>query len=271
MAHPCLAFHACPQRRCTAWPWLFLLWTWIPTASFGTVELHPAATAGRLNNTGAWSAALPLDAGAQTLETRAAHPSGHYTATSTSGFTVSVPLAAISTVHDAEGNVTSLTFADGRVQTLTWDAFNQLVKVTERDGTNNGYDWSADYDALGRRLRTIPSARRRRRGLRPRLDHPFAQRPRRRIPRNRGHRERRHRRESPRPRPRRPLRRRQGPRRRFRCIWQHCRHPRRPRPRAESQNASAFRNSTAAVVDYHCAAGRRIELTWPFQTKTPST
>ena len=123
---------------------------WINGVAQGRAT-HP----GWADNTGAWSAALPLDAGAQTLEARAAHPSGHYTATSTSGFTVSVPLAAISTVHDAEGNVTTRTFADGRVQTLTWDAFNQLVKVTERDTSNNGYDWSAAYDALGRRLRTI--------------------------------------------------------------------------------------------------------------------
>ena len=29
-----------------------------------------------------------------------------------------------------------------------------MLKVTERDSGNNGYDWTAIYDALGRRLQT---------------------------------------------------------------------------------------------------------------------
>jgi RHS repeat-associated protein len=113
-----------------------------------------AAHPGWADNTGAWSATLPLDAGAQTLEARAVHPSGAYTATATNAFTVSVPLASITSTHDAEGNVTSRTFGDGRVQTLTWDAFNRLVRVTERDAAQTGSDWSAVYDGFGRRLRT---------------------------------------------------------------------------------------------------------------------
>ncbi len=112
-----------------------------------------AAHPGWADATGAWSALLTLDAGPQTLEARATHPSGRSTATATSDFTVSVPLVAVTSVYDAEGNVTSRTFP-GRVQTLTWDAFNRLVHVAERDADQNGYDWSALYDGLGRRLST---------------------------------------------------------------------------------------------------------------------
>ena len=123
---------------------------WVNGSSRGRAA-HP----GWADNTGAWSATLPLDAGAQTLHARAAHPSGAYTATAASTFGVAVPLAAVTTVYDADGNVTSRSFADGRTQTLTWDAFGQLVKVAERDSAQNGHDWSAAYDAFGRRLRTV--------------------------------------------------------------------------------------------------------------------
>ena len=39
-------------------------------------------------------------------------------------------------------------------QTLTWDAFGRLLKVTERDAQTNGFNWAAVYDGSGRRLRT---------------------------------------------------------------------------------------------------------------------
>jgi RHS repeat-associated protein len=106
------------------------LWCWLVSTSFAALTLRDSTATAAPLNTGAW------------------------TATATSEFTVSVPLAAVTSTHDAEGNVTSRSFADGRVQTLTWDAFNRLVRVTERDSANNGYDWSALYDGLGRRLRT---------------------------------------------------------------------------------------------------------------------
>lgn len=40
-------------------------------------------------------------------------------------------------------------------QTLTWDSFGRLVAVSQRDSSSNGFDWSAIYDGLGRRLRTV--------------------------------------------------------------------------------------------------------------------
>ncbi|MFA6175236.1 MAG: RHS repeat-associated core domain-containing protein [Phycisphaerae bacterium] len=55
---------------------------------------------------------------------------------------------------DAGGYVTTRTVGSA-TQTLTWDSFGRLVKVSQRDGSNNGFDWRAAYDGLGRRLRTV--------------------------------------------------------------------------------------------------------------------
>lgn len=113
-----------------------------------------AAHPGWADNVGAWTKTLHLGAGNHTLVATATHPSGHYTTSATSTFTLNVPVATLATAYDAEGNVVSRTWSDGTVQTLVWDAFNRLIKVSQRDGLNNGHDWTAVYDALGRRLRT---------------------------------------------------------------------------------------------------------------------
>ncbi len=109
---------------------------------------------GWADNTGAWSADLVVGPGSHTLAMDAIHPSGKYTSSTTNTFTVGGSKAAITSDYDAAGNVTSRTWADGRVQTLTWDAQGQLAKVALRDSANLGYDWSAVYDGKGRRLRT---------------------------------------------------------------------------------------------------------------------
>ena len=112
---------------------------------------------GWADNVGAWSMSLFLTPGAHTLTANAVHPSGKYTATATSTFTVDAPSAvegSVASVYDDEGNVISRTLSSGAVQTLTWDAFNRLIKVAQRDGSGNGYDWIAVYDGLGRRLKT---------------------------------------------------------------------------------------------------------------------
>ena len=57
----------------------------------------------------------------------------------------------VSQTYDAAGNVTTRT-AGGSTDTLTWDAFGQLVKDV-RTGTG-AFTWSAVYDGLGRRLQT---------------------------------------------------------------------------------------------------------------------
>jgi YD repeat-containing protein len=60
----------------------------------------------------------------------------------------------IKSTDDADGRVVSRTWESGRMQTLTWDAFGRLNKVVQRDRAGDGYDWSAVYDGLGRRLKT---------------------------------------------------------------------------------------------------------------------
>jgi YD repeat-containing protein len=68
---------------------------------------------------------------------------------------VATDKGVVSSEYDAYGNVTKRVFADVRTQTLTWDVYERLVKVAERNAANtSGYDWTAIYDGLGRRLQT---------------------------------------------------------------------------------------------------------------------
>ncbi|MDB6095143.1 MAG: hypothetical protein JWM32_2705 [Verrucomicrobia bacterium] len=116
---------------------------------------HPGAN----DSAGVWSAATTILSGTRTLTANAVHPSG-YVASATSTFTV--PGAGsggtIANSYDGEGNVTSRTWASGRSQVLTWDAFSRLIKVVDRDSANSGSDWTAIYDACGRRVRVIRQA-----------------------------------------------------------------------------------------------------------------
>ncbi|MDB6021366.1 MAG: hypothetical protein JWQ04_1223 [Pedosphaera sp.] len=109
----------------------------------------------------AWSVDMALVPGTNTLAVYADHPSGLFTTNRASTFIVTN--AAFDNEisgYDGAGNVTSRVWkrADGQVvrtQTLTWDAFGQLVKVTERDTNNNGFNFESDFDGLGRQVRTI--------------------------------------------------------------------------------------------------------------------
>jgi RHS repeat-associated protein len=114
-----------------------------------------AAFPGWTDPIGNWSINLSLAAGVHTLTANAVHPSGLYTATASSTFTVSgTPGGDVTNTFDADGNVTSRTWPNGLSQVLTWDSFYRLVRVSQRDATGNGYDWSAIYDGLGRRIQT---------------------------------------------------------------------------------------------------------------------
>jgi RHS repeat-associated protein len=104
---------------------------------------------------GNWSASLALPPGSHTLTATAHHPSGQYSPSAQSQFTVNSGTVAVSTAYNAAGQVTGRTFGDGRTQTLGWDGLGRLVTVSERDSANNGYNWNAVYDAYGRRLRTV--------------------------------------------------------------------------------------------------------------------
>jgi RHS repeat-associated protein len=103
---------------------------------------------------GAWSANLSLSPGAHQLMAVAYHASGHYAPSALSSFTVTGAQGTSTSSYDGTGNVVTRALPNGRNQTLKWDASGRLIGVSERDASNNGFDWNALYDGLGRRLRT---------------------------------------------------------------------------------------------------------------------
>ncbi len=113
-----------------------------------TVSYNPSSGDGR------WTAELSLGPGSHTLAMRAAHPLGCFSSTNTSSFSVEAPSGAVTTVFDNAGYAVSRSWSNC-TQTLKWDGAGRLVSVTQRDAQSNGYNWSAIYDALGRRLRTV--------------------------------------------------------------------------------------------------------------------
>jgi YD repeat-containing protein len=111
-----------------------------------------------------WFADLPLNAGTNTFSVYADHPSGLFTTNRNSTFTVSAgSFDNEQSLYDGSGNVTNRIWkrADGAVvktQNLIWDAFGRLVKVTERDATNNGFNFTSVFDGLGRQVQTIETS-----------------------------------------------------------------------------------------------------------------
>jgi RHS repeat-associated protein len=109
---------------------------------------------------GRWRANLDLTSGSHSLRLTAVHPSGQYTANVTNTFNVTGGADTVQNQYDGNGNVTQRVWVGSngvtnRTQTLTWDAFDRLLKVSDRDAQTNGYDFVSVYDGLGRRLRTI--------------------------------------------------------------------------------------------------------------------
>lgn len=107
-----------------------------------------------------WRAALELTTGTHELKVSADHPSGMYTAWTTNTFTNNVASDRVQASYSGNGELTSRVWlsASGltnRIQTFSWDAKGRLHGVTDRDATNSGFNWTAVYDALGRRLETI--------------------------------------------------------------------------------------------------------------------
>ena len=103
--------------------------------------------------TGDWSKQLRTQPGNHVLTATARHPSGQFSPAASHNFSANITQQTVSTAHDASGNVTTRTFSGGRVQMLTWDARDRLIRVAERDANDDGYDWTAIYDGLGRRAR----------------------------------------------------------------------------------------------------------------------
>jgi len=106
-----------------------------------------------------WRAAMELSPGTHQLKVAALHPSGFYTAWATNSFTNSLAYESTVDSYDAAGNITNRVWKNPsgtveRTQTLSWDARERLHAVTERNGSNSGYNWSAIYDPLNRRIQT---------------------------------------------------------------------------------------------------------------------
>lgn len=116
--------------------------------------VDPVSHPGWADTNGAWSATLRAEPGAHVLTATARHPGGTFSAVTNSAFTVVGTNQVIDVACDAAGNVIARAFADGRTQTLAWDALGRMVSVVETNGAGDGYLWTAAYDPFGRRLRT---------------------------------------------------------------------------------------------------------------------
>jgi RHS repeat-associated protein len=110
---------------------------------------------------GQWRANMDLAPGSHTLLVSAVDPSGLFSGAATNTFASATNSGdTIQNSFDGNGNITQRVWVNtlnqtNRTQTLTWDAFDRLIGVTDRDAAANGFNWTAVYDALGRRLRTI--------------------------------------------------------------------------------------------------------------------
>ncbi|NJK91339.1 MAG: hypothetical protein HC904_05595 [Blastochloris sp.] len=117
-------------------------------------ELSPVTFPGFLDESGNWSVPMSLPPGSHQLVATAIHPSGEASPSATSSFSIATQNQTLSNDYDAAGNTITRSFSGGRNQTLKWDAYGRLLSVSERNAANDGYDWSAVYDAMGRRLQT---------------------------------------------------------------------------------------------------------------------
>jgi RHS repeat-associated protein len=111
------------------------------------------------NWTNRWNATMELTPGAHQLVLYAAHPSGLFTTNASVTFTNSAANERVSDTFDPAGQLTQRVWtspsgATNRMQTLQWDLKGRLFYMGESDAQTNGYNWSAAYDSLGRRLST---------------------------------------------------------------------------------------------------------------------
>jgi RHS repeat-associated protein len=125
------------------------------------LDNQPVAVTGIGNGTNAmqWRAPLQLASGTHQLTVSAQMLDGLYTTWATNTFTNIASYQAATDTYDAAGNITNRVWLNpsggvDRTQTLSWDARGRLHAVTERDASNSGYNWSATYDGLNRRLST---------------------------------------------------------------------------------------------------------------------
>ena len=125
----------------------------------GWLDNQPVSITGVGTNAMQWQAMMELTPGTHQLKVSALHPSGYFTAWATNSFTNNVAFEATVDSYDSQGNITNRVWKNPsgtveRTQTLSWDALGRLHAVVQRDASNSGYNWSAVYDALNRRLQT---------------------------------------------------------------------------------------------------------------------
>jgi RHS repeat-associated protein len=135
--------HANGQATLTAW-----------------LDSQPVSVTGSGTNTMQWRATMELTPGAHQLKVSALQPSGYYTASATASFTNNRAYQTTIDGYDAAGDITNRIWRNpngttNRIQSLSWDARGRLQAVTDRDSNTNGYNWTAVYDGLSRRLQTV--------------------------------------------------------------------------------------------------------------------
>jgi RHS repeat-associated protein len=123
------------------------------------LDNQPLPITGLGTNAMQWRAAMEISPGTHQIKVAAAHPSGFYTAWTTNSFTNNISYQSTADSFDGSGNITNRVWRNAsgttnRIQTLSWDARGRLHQVVDRDATNNGYNWTAVYDSLNRRLST---------------------------------------------------------------------------------------------------------------------
>jgi len=123
------------------------------------LDSQPVTVTGIGTNAMEWQASMELFKGTHQLTIAALHPSGFFTAWATNTFTNSLAYQAATDTYDNAGNITNRVWKNPsgtveRTQTLSWDARGRLHAVTQRDANTNGYNWTATYDGLNRRIST---------------------------------------------------------------------------------------------------------------------
>ncbi len=125
---------------------------------------YPVANFDPTDPSGAWSADLNLTkSGDYNLTATAKFANDSIEKSDSHNFTLGENSTNLSndyidTEYDAAGFIIKRTWHNDdtskeKVQNYKWDALGNLIKISERDNSNNGYDWQAVYDGFGRRLR----------------------------------------------------------------------------------------------------------------------
>ena len=125
----------------------------------GWLDNQPVSISAVGTNAMQWRAMMELAPGVHQLKVSALHPSGVFTAWATNSFTNNLAYQTTVDSYDGAGNITNRVWKNPsgtveRTQTLSWDARGRLHAITDRDANSSGYNWSAVYDALNRRLQT---------------------------------------------------------------------------------------------------------------------